>query len=203
MIHVKLWSGSRSARITDMENAGKRGKLCRMLRVSGTPWSPGDSRLTDDQRKALDFSTRVFDACYWLAGEHAHDNLGFLLALDFDEATAGIRAIVAEARAAGIPEWACSAYDEICKGIHAPRPVLTAGVEGKWSAGADETGICISDLQDVNEWREITPHDQTGPRAYDLAAKVWDRVKAATTRGEASAILHAAGCRLHGYCGLD
>ena len=34
-IHVQVWTGSGTARITDMTNAGKRGKTCRRLRFSG------------------------------------------------------------------------------------------------------------------------------------------------------------------------
>jgi len=202
MIHMKLWTGSRSARITDMTNAGKRGKVCRILRVSGTPWQPGNyANLTTDQQNALDWSDRVFSACYVIS--RGCDSDGQILHLEFDQVTAPIRALVTEARASGIPEWACAAYDETCKGIHAPRPILTAGVSGKWGASANETGISLRQYDDVNEWSQITPHDQTGPRAYELAAKVWDRVKACDKMSQAADILQAAGCRLHGYCAMD
>src|SRR3990167_3295878 len=189
---MKLWTGSRSARITDMTNAGKRGKVCRILRVSGTPWQPGNyANLTTDQQNALDWSDRVFSACYVIP--RGCDSDGQILHLEFDQVTAPIRALVTEARASGIPEWACATYDETCKGIHAPRPILTAGVSGKWGASANETGISLRQYDDVNEWSQITPHDQTGPRAYELAAKVWDRVKACDKMSQAADILQAAG----------
>ncbi len=35
-IHVQIWSQAKNARVTDMTNAGKRGKTCRQLRLSGT-----------------------------------------------------------------------------------------------------------------------------------------------------------------------
>ena len=201
MIHVKVWSGSRSATITDMTNAGKRGKLCRILRVSGTPWH-GGANLTPEQKHILDWSDRLLFACLALApGADAEGRLVF--DADFDAATAPIRAVVASARVFSVPEWACAAYDETIKGIRAPRPRLSAGVQGKWSAGADETGISLRRHDDINEWSEITPHDQTGPRAYEIAAKVWDRVKLAKSMHEATDILRMAGAKLHGYCAMD
>jgi hypothetical protein len=96
----------------------------------------------------------------------------------------------------------CQSAELTVRGVDAPKEPLQAGVEGKWSAGADESGVSLSQLDDVNEWREIT-HGQMPARAYELARKVWDRVKAARTRIEASDIPTAASCKLHGYCGLN
>ena len=93
-------------------------------------------------------------------------------------------------------------YDEEIKGIDAPRPKLSAGIDGVWGAGADEKGISMEDYRDVNMWREIT-HNQTGPKAYDIAKKVWPEVEKAKTVYEAARILRDAGARLHGYCGMD
>jgi hypothetical protein len=39
--------------------------------------------------------------------------------------------------------------------------------------------------------------------AYEIAARVWDRVKAAATFGEAWSILTNAGWKGHYYCRVD
>jgi hypothetical protein len=183
-IHVRVWSGTGSARVTDMTNAGKRGKACRVLRFSG--WMPFGGE---------EFHQRCRDLCAQV--------LSYVQAqpadADFDPVAARVREIV---QASGLPEHAVAVYDETIRGIDAPRPVLTAGVSGKWSASASEDGVSLRQLDDVNEWTEIT-HGQTPARAYDLAANVWPKVQAARTQVEASDILGAAGVRLHGYCGLD
>ena len=201
MIHVKVWSGSRSARITNMDNAGKRGQFCNVLRISGTPWSPNGNGLAPEDRQALDWSQRVFDACYALAPSADHG--GILVEADYWAVRKIVCDLVQEARAAGVPEWACAVYDETCKGIHAPRTPLSAGVPGKWSGHADETGISLLALDDINEWAEITPHDQAKARAYEIAAKVWPKVQAAKTLSQAADILRTAGAKLHGYCRMD
>lgn len=200
MVHVKVWSGSRTARIIDMTNAGKIGKRCSTLRISGASWSASPFE-TEDQKAARQASESLIAQLEGL-GEHV-SNGGQVLDYDFEMLTGAVLHRVNAAHAAGSPESYLNAFGESIKGIHAPRRPLTAGVEGKWSAIADESGISMRQLDDVNEWSQITRHGQTGPQAYKLAAKVWDRVKQCSRMGEAAEILRAAGCKLHGYCAMD
>jgi hypothetical protein len=188
-IHVRTWPGSGSATVTDMTHAGRRGRKCRTLRVSG--WLP----------EAWDDTP---------AGRARRHTFGLLAALDetkadedFDAVRKRVRDLVAAARQDGVPEGNLTSYDEEIRGIDAPRPKLTAGVAGKWSAYADESGIHLYALDDPwNEWTEIT-HNQTEAAAYAIACKVWPLVQKAQTLHEAATILRAAGARLHGYCAID
>lgn len=185
-IHVRVWTGAGSARVVEMTNAGKRGKMCRMVRFSG--WSPCGGDETAQRSSRL-----CADVLHFLTVTvNAESN--------YDLVADGIRQFV---RAAALPEGMASVHDEEIRGIDAPREPLRAGIEGLWSASADEEGVHLRDLKDVNEWTEITSSKQTNAKAYELAVKVWDRVKEAKTRYEASTILHDAGCKLHGFCGLD
>lgn len=182
-IHVKVYSGSGNGTITDMANAGKRGKTCRTLTFLGDAAAVIDRLCTTPEQRA------ARGGCYALECRPVNE----VRPDDFD-------AVCGEVRAAAHPTTRL--IDGEIRGVDAPRPVLTAGVAGKWSAGADETGVSLHDLDDVNQWTEIT-FKQSPAKAYELARKVWDRVKAAATRYEASNILTAAGCRLHGYCAMD
>lgn len=192
-VHTRTWPGSGTATVTDMANAGKRGKTCRVLRFNG--WGAGAARPGTPEDRCGGFCQGV---CHWLDGISLHT--------DFEALRAELLARLA-AYTAGDPEaarvYGIVVRDEQIRGVDAPAVPLTAGVPGAWSAGADETGVTIRDLDDVNEWMEITPSRQSGSEAYRRAAKVWARVRTAKTRLEASAILRAAGCKLHGYCGRD
>lgn len=191
-IHVRTWPGSGSFRITDMTGAGKRGRKCRVLRFSGTcadAWVAKGDALAEVAAKA---SREALDLAGRLDGE-----------TPFDDARAAVLGIISRARAAGVSEYLVAVYDEDIRAIDAPRPKLTASVEGVWSASAEEEGIPMEDLADRwNEWREIT-FGQTAARAYAIAARVWEKVQAAATLHEARGILLAAGAKLHGYCGMD
>jgi hypothetical protein len=189
-IHVRTWSGSRSATITEMTNAGRRGKRCRVLRIEGCAGDPWSS--DEPWAKAVRHSQAIL-------GEVAR----YGAECDFDVVAARVGYLVGRAREEGVPEGHLGSRVESIRGIDAPRAVLTAGVEGKWSASIDENGVHLRDLNDVNEWTEITAHGQSRAEAYRLAASVWAKVEAATTRRDASHILSAAGCRLHGYCAMD
>jgi hypothetical protein len=190
-IHVQTWSGSGSFRITDMAFAGRRGKKCRTLRVSGTHYAfPGEwkAALADQYtREAYALAERLAD--------DAPD-------LDFGQAREMVAGLVREAHEQGVPEGYLSLYEEEIRGVDAPRPELAAGVEGKWSASADEEGVRLHALDDVNDWTEIS-HDQSPARAYELARKVWHKVKACASLRGASSVLCDAGVRLHGFCGMD
>ena len=187
LVHLRTWTDSGTFTLTDMTNAGKRGKVCRTLRFSGghACWSDGVGNLA--AHHSLQIISMVEEA---VATE------------TFDTIRERVRDMVATARSEGVPADYLTSYDEKVRGIDAPRLTLTAGVDGVWSASADDDGVSLADLNDVNEWRECT-HGQAETRAYDLARKVWGQVQAATTRHEASRILREAGCKLHGYCGLD
>jgi hypothetical protein len=186
MIHVQTWTGSGSIRITDMTLAHKRGKRCRTIHCSG--WMP-DS--WEEPHKTYRDTTLGL-----LRWAESIDR-----AASFDDVAAELRRQVT---AAALPDHVVTISEEDIRAIDAPRPVLTAGVPGKWSASADESGVIIDEDADQNNMPcMITPHDQTKARAYELAAKVWDKVKLAATFSEAGDILGAAGCKLHYYCRMD
>jgi hypothetical protein len=173
-----------------MEHAWKRGRRCRVLRISGVCWQEGAAR-NDVQRAAIRFTREVLA----VLGEVDP-------AESFEAVRERVRDLVAQARAAEVPEGYLTSYDEEVRGLDAPRPVLTVGVPGRWGASADETGIILSAYDDPNEWRECT-HGQTAAVAYAIAARVWPQVQQAATLHEAASILRQAGARLHGWCGLD
>jgi len=200
MIHIKVWEGSKTIRITDMTNAGKRGKSCRVLYISGVPW--GQSSLeTPDQRKARKWTEKVMGQIEEVAPGCRYNPQ--MVNLCFDAVAGKLEALLETARLDGIPEnYVCGSLKEI-KGIHAPKSFLTAGVPGKWSARADERGITVHALDDPNKWTVITCYSQSRARAYAIAAKVWDRVQQAETIHEVTEILRAAGAHLHGYCAMD
>lgn len=197
-IHVQTWGGSCTARITDMMNAGKRGKRCRVLRFSGCPWGTGQG--TELQQLAKQFTNCIMHALI----EYAEGRLSLLSGQTFDEVREKIRWEVQEARNAGVPATYVEAYDDEIRGVDAPVAALTHVVEGVFGASADEGGVSLSAHNDpYNEWREITPSSQSKGQAYRLAAKVWTKVKECRTLSEASNVLRDAGCRLHGYCAMD
>jgi len=194
-VHVRTWSGSRTARITDMTNAGKRGKTCRILRVMGM----GCDYWIGNGNPVVQAAIRCTQDLMHFLSKAESD---VPVEVTFDDVREFVLLTISTYRAMGVTEGQVSAHDEEIKGIDAPREPLTAGVDGKWSASANESGITIHDLNDVNEWTEIT-HGQTGARAYEIARKVWGQVELAQTRYEAMTILRNAGAKLHGYCGMD
>jgi hypothetical protein len=192
--HTRTWIGSGQITLTDTTNAGKRGKVCRTLRVSGVAWGGFAYRLNCDG----------YDAARQCMEELAATLPTGFSGADFDDLAGLVLFAVAKARAAGANSALIEAHEGTVRGVDAPREPLTAGVEGKWVASASEEGVTLRQLDDVNLWTEITPSSrQTAARAYELARKVWDRVKAAATRRDASVILSAAGVKLHGFCGMD
>jgi hypothetical protein len=195
-VHIEIWEGGPSARITEMVNAHKRGLDCRVLRVSCVRWHCDPLKLKPEQQLAARYSTEM------MAHISEIQRLSSHVAFAFDDIREGLISLVNLARSKGAGDSYLSVTDETIKAIRAPRVALTAGVEGKWSASADESGISMLDLVDVNQWREIT-HRQTAARAYEIAAKVWPRVQAAPTLRAAAEVLRQAGARLHGYCGMD
>lgn len=186
-IHVRTWQHSPNATITDMADAWKRGKRCRQIRWTGCapPFAPD---------AAGEGWQRVWALFRWL--ESLPESA------DFDAVAAELRARMA---ADGLPESRSAAYwDESIRAIDAPRPKLVAGVEGKWSASANESGVTVNeDADSYNLPCCITHHGQKDSAAYRIAAKVWDAVKACRTFSEAVDTLRAAGWRSHYYCRMD
>lgn len=203
--HARLWIGTGGFCVTDMTHAGKVGKVCRTLRFNGYPWDIEHSQhASDSDKAAARWSRTIYYKLYEFAGIECGYQHEIEIPLPFEEVKAALESIVEKAYSDGVSVNAgrLTLYEEPIKGIEAPAPALTAGVEGKWSAGADETGISLRQHDDPNEWSEIT-HGQTGWSAYKAAIKVWSRVKLAKTLSEAREILRSAGARLHGYCAMD
>lgn len=181
-IHVQVWSGSRSVRIVEMENAGKRGKVCRTAYFCGDRcfgWATTEAQ-------------QATDAVLWMAER-------FEVGIGYDEAKAQMEAELAKYPGAAH----LNVVEETIRGIDAPKEELTAGVDGVWSGRVDGDGVHLCDLEDHhNEPRMIT-FGQTNGSAYAKASKVWAWVKQAKTMYEAGRILTQAGCRLHSYCAMD
>ena len=189
-LHVEATEYGEWFRITDMTNAGKRGKRCRVLRFAG--WRPhvGCDDRTSDAAKS---HSLCFEMMRFTASVRPDAS--------FDDVCAAARSLVS---AAGLPESYARLDVEEIRGVDAPRPRLVAGVDGKWSASADIRGVSINDDADrFNEPCVITRHTQKATAAYEIAARVWDRVKAAATFGEAWSILTNAGWKGHYYCRVD
>ena len=192
-IHVRTWPGSGTATVTEMVNAGKRGKTCRTLRFGG--WRPGYAAGGSPEARCGDFCGGV---CHWLATLSLHT--------DFEAVRDELRGRLETYRAAdpsAALAFGVSLAEHETRGVDAPKVELTAGVEGVWSAIASGEGVTIHALDDVNEWTEITPSRQHANVAYRCAAKVWADVRRAKGRHEVRAILEAAGCKFHGFCGRD
>lgn len=189
-IHVRTWPGSSTARITDMTNAGKRGKQCSVLRFSGAPWSPRLSGLNSEQDKAAEWTQAICGRIERLNGE------------SYEEAAATITGMVAEARADGVPATYVDCHEEEIKGIHAPKARLSHGTAA-WSISADENGISLSDLTDEYNEPAMITIEQSRPRAYEIAKKCWAELVNAKSMSEAADILTGEGARLHYYCRVD
>ena len=182
-VNIRTWHGSASATVTEMANAGRRGKKCRVLRVQG--WFPNGVAGPEAET----------------AGNVTHEVISLLDRTDestpFDLIAQMVRAIAAKSNRVDV-------YDQEIRGIDAPRPVLSAGIDGVWSGKADNDGIFLRDLSDANNCpAECTPSGQTNAKAYAVAAKVWDAVRAAKSMHEAGQILRAAGAKLHYWCMMD
>lgn len=189
MINVKIWESARCARITDMTNAGKRGKTCRLLRFRGSSAMPWPNPV----------SHAACDATDEILGRLG----GLPESASFDDVAALLHNAVAVARAAGVSADLVAVFDdETVRGVDAPKPKLTAGNE-KWSGYIDEDGVHLEDLSDKNNLPHERTHGQAPDKAYKLAKKVWHLVERAETMGAAAKILREAGCALHGWCAMD
>ena len=188
-IHVRIWSGSKCGEITEIINAGKRGKMCRVMRWGGVDYLEKEPETRPGQNAAVKATFALMVLCGKLSPE-----------CDYDAAVRMCREDLAQYPGA---EVLVKIEERTIKGIDAPREKLVAGKDGVWSGHADENGISLLDHTDhYNEPAEITTRQSTS-EAYRLAAKVWEKVKQAASMHEASDILTAAGCQLHGYCRMD
>ena len=145
-----------------MANAGKRGAVCNVLRVSWNTF-PG--------RADFALQNRLGDELGWMIGQPE------FAALSFEDAAAIVESDIAEAREAGVPGWAMYSDRDTIRGIDAPRVKLEhADPEGRWTITADETGISISDLTDMNNLPRMITSRQSKAQAYAIARKVWPQV---------------------------
>jgi len=192
-LHVNATHRGEFFRITDMTNAGKRGKTCRVLRFSG--WAPYAGENANDE------ASRSFNLCCEMMALASGVRDGIYSAVDLDWVAAKARSLVASAN---VSEHNARLDIEEIRGVDAPKPELLAGVEGVWSAYAGDRGVSVDDDADkFNEPSEITHHSQSANTAYAIASKVWDRVKASKTFREAVEVLRSAGWKGHYYCRMD
>lgn len=181
--HIRVWTGSPSATFTDMANADKRGKMCRILHVSCYGGQQAEAWIRNTLPEMTGDKAR------------ATTSDGVVVNMSFDVAIECVQ--VAQNIIPGLN----TTTDQI-KSMEAPRPILKAE-RPKWRGRADNDGIWLADMTDRNnEPREITTR-QTAGKAYSLAKKVWTEVQKAGTMEEASAILRGAGCRLRSYYAAD
>ena len=186
-IHVQAWSGSGGIRITEMLNAGKRGKRCRAMRFQGSfsSYSP-----TEAHERA---HTLTMVAIGWAQSLD--------LGTPFDAAKAHLEALIAQY--GPLPEGYAALYQEDIRGVDAPREKLTAGVPHRWSAKVDESGVFVSDDSDRHNEPALCTHQQTNGSAYERAARVWESVRACKSFSEVWEVLSGAGCKLHYWCRMD
>jgi hypothetical protein len=163
-------------------------------KLASAPRQRWDEWAVKDNPTQRDAVGTARDICRFLEGLDAQEPFGMVHDRVVD--------LVEAARSRGVPEGYLSVHDEEIRAIDAPKPLLTAGVVGVWSGAADERGIRLQALNDINQWTEIT-FNQTEAKAYAIAARVWPQVQKAATLSEARRILSDAGARLHGWCAMD
>ncbi len=192
-IHIKTWR-SGSATITDLTNAGKRGKKCFQLSFRG--WIPGyGSGLTHDAFLAVEVSREVLVYLDEIEKDQA--------SLDFNFVATKVGEIVRSAIEKGAAQNLLSCDIEEIRGVDAPKPVLTAGVQGQWSGAIDKDGVHLSDDADQHNLPAAITNNQSADKAYKIAKGVWDRVQECKTFSEAYSLLSDSGCRLHYWCRMD
>lgn len=205
-IHVRNWTGTGSVRVIDMTNAGKRGKRCEAIHYQGQRWGRLQSQMSEAEKASEKGSLAIEFYVARLAGKTPNDSINMVIDADYAEVAGTIKAMVAEARAAGAETWAINAYDEVIRGVDAPVAPLSAS-SAKVSVSADESGISIRDLVDANNWPAMISIRQSEQQAYRYAAKVWPAVVEAVAQGAGmyaiGDILSNAGCNLHSYCMMD
>lgn len=188
-IHVKQFAPPFCTTIvTDMTNAGKRGKVCRVIYAQSS------------HGHQLDDPGGLFLRCNLFEGmpddtEWAIRRSGTVLP------DASIESFAAFLETA--PAGSLTINEKTIRGIDAPLPPLVAGADGKWFASIDHTGLHMRDLSDPMNEPTLILRDQKASRAYALARKVWPQVEAAPTFGAAWTTLQSAGVSLHYFCAVD
>lgn len=178
MINIKSWASAGNATITDMTNAGKRGKMCRRVRFAGECYAEGT-----DRSLTLEIVERLRELSE------------SKIVKSFEEALSWLKFKI---KGSGL-----KIYEEEIKGIRAPREELSFTLEGVWSISIDESGVSLADLADRNNEPRMITTRQSANTAYNKARKVWEEVKKAKTMSQAGNVLSEAGCQLHYYCAMD
>lgn len=177
LIHVRTWSGSQTVRVTDLTNAGKRGKTCRTIHAS--------------------FSGRVGDDAAGY-GEWLHATRETLPGLDvtetsFDDVCTYLRAL------SGLV--ALDLREETIRGVDAPLAPITASGT-KFAASASEDGITVSCRVDRANLPSALSRGSNA-KAYAIAAKVFPTLADTMSFHEVVSALVAAGADMHSYCAMD
>jgi hypothetical protein len=163
--HVRVWQGSRSARITDMSYAGKRGKRCATFHFSGCD---GCVNLAHAGNRIAADAT-----CAVLARLQELDKSAE--PISYADVCQAVRSMVNEALAQGANPYYLRVYDDDIRAVDAPKPILEAGVEGVWRGTADAGGIRLADDSDKNNEPRAITSGQSNNVAYKIAARTWGR----------------------------
>lgn len=177
-----------SALIVDMMHAGT-GKKCSAVRFSG--WVHD---VTDCTRTVMQMLRSIEK---FKAPDAVRDPAGHLTPQSIHD---WIRKVIKETGPVNGVVDCCMAY---VNGTDAPVPTLTAGVEGVWSAMADENGIAVNDLTDKHNEPAAITHRQKSSAAYKAARKCWGEVEKCATFHQACEVLRRNGAKLHSYCRVD
>lgn len=173
-------------RLTDTDNAGKRGKTCDRVTVYGDAADYGRNSELSAPTQSLFELVSGFDPSRPFAE---------LLGAVMERVGARLAAAGARGDTFGVE------FSKI-KSVHAPVRTLHAYAAGTFEATADADSVWIEDLADVYNGQTWT--NRGNPRkAYAAAAKVWDKVRAAKTHREAVEVLEAAGIEFRIYCSVD
>jgi len=181
-------SGAYYLNMTEMLNAGKRGKKCRYISIGFTT-CPSLKTGNEDQ-----FRTELMAKCGLAINEYGRKSS----TASFDEI-----AMMIKANAPKVGKYGLEIFEQEIRGIDAPVQPLTAGGRG-WRASATEEGVTVEDLLDTNNYpMSITAHDQSKPESYRIAKKVWTWVERASSYSDAVRILRDSGIKIHSYCAMD
>ncbi len=193
-VHVRFWSGGPSFELIDLTNAGKRGKTC--LTLSVRFWGTDAGREQSYPVRSYLAKVAGVDFC------RMPDRFT-VTGATFGELAAVLVPMVQAIKEKTVEHMVHADAKEI-RGIDAPRPILTAGKAGVWSASASIDSVGAADLTDVhNEPTATSRCEQSKAAAYNAAAKVWAQVEKAETYHQVVSILSGAGVNLHTYCARD
>lgn len=177
LINVRTWSGSQTACVTDMTNAGKRGKTCRTVHVSFAGFGQKDEDGYGEWLHAVNTVIPSLDTAE----------------TSFDDVMTYLRALAAVAKV--------ELRERTIRGVDAPKPVLMASGP-KFAASANEEGISIACLVDHNNLPKGYSRGSAA-RAYAIAAKVFPTLTPDMGMHAVASALSAAGADMHTYCAMD